>query len=145
MRDKSNHNMGEDKVHEDIISLIKICNHTSIDSEAALHKERIKEKIFSRIASVGNIAETKPKVNVVSLKFAKWYFLAASIVLLLSLSSIGYLYSNYIFFDVKNIAKVEVISPYSAITTIYLPDSTKVVLNANSKLTYPALLRIIKK
>ena len=87
-------------------------------------QQKIYQRILARIQPSLDI-QKKPVINL------KWLRIAAIFIIVLSA---GYL--SYYLFAVRSTSWVSVVNPAGKIQLLYLPDSTKVWLNASSELRY---------
>ena len=112
--------------HTENVDVEKIISRISVSSEIKNSGETMREDIFHKLDRKINVARHRAYLIKVSA-------VAASIFILLGITGYlsfqkGYNQNNHL---------VEMLTPKGVITNIYLPDSTKAILNGGTSLKYP--------
>ncbi len=123
-----------DKPEEDalyaVLQTMSAFKGPATSAEANRHKERIFRNLNARIAQEPPRLKPFRKIRI--------FGQVAAIVILLISVGIGSYKMAQTETEVLRASMVELFNPAGSITTLYLPDSTKVVLNHNSKIVYPS-------
>lgn len=135
-----NHNNWELFSHK-LLKLVRINNSIDLTKVSDEKKQKVKKLLMSKIDNIdckcGLPKKKFPVLQITTLTLKSKFYLAIS-------ASVIFILSAMLLFQKQLINEVEinlitVSTPLGAKSSLSLPDGSKVVLNANSSLTYPAL------